>query len=99
MSPLKADADELGYVMLAAQQKAEVIYVRAIRRVLARCRSLDYYIDAMGAQFFVDRDNNVVEYDDLPRTAREYIAVAQPYFDAFGSLGWQIHRDKIIENW
>jgi hypothetical protein len=98
---IQRNADELSLIMANAKEAAQRVYLQAVRSTLARCPSLDYFLDAMGSRFFVLRSGEIVHNDDaLPATAREFVEkVADPYFEAFGSLGWKIYRDHIVYDW
>jgi hypothetical protein len=102
---VQSDGEELVLLLTNAEERAQVIYLRAIQTVLEKNPDLDHYIDAMGTQFFVRRDESIVgevthNEDDLPLTAFLMIReVAYPYNDAFGSPAWKVYRDRLVTEW
>jgi hypothetical protein len=94
-------AGTLAAVISGAHVQARDLYVAGARSVLRHCPSLDHYIDAMGAQFFVRTNGETVHDDsDLPPTARQFLDdTAGLFFETFGSLGWKVYRDHIVKDW
>ena len=87
-------------LMERTHAQALALYIEGVRSVLRRCPSLDSYIDAMGMQFFNDRDGNALADEELPDTAQAFLRdFADDFYDCFKSQGIWIYRDKIVTEW
>jgi hypothetical protein len=94
---LSKNLEEFEKTVAQAQKKCEALYIKEIRSILKRCPSLDYFMDAMGAQFFVRKDGEIVHNEEeLPPIAREfYYTFAERYLDQFSSLGYKVWIDRL----
>ena len=86
-------------------QESHILYTQAIRDVLNANPHLDYYIDAMGAQFFVTKSGENVgsgddRHEEMTADMLEFLdGFASEHYDCFRSVGFQVHRDKIVTDW
>lgn len=74
-----------------AEDYAKILEDKA-RQILKNHASLGRFTDAMGVcDFYSSKTGEYIEYEDLPKAAKEFIDFVRDYSETFGNTG--IHID------
>lgn len=83
-----------------AQKAALELYIKEAQEVLKKCKSLSVFVDAMGQHFFIDKEGDYPETEQLPKVARVFIqGISQGYFDTFRSVGMKVTAENYTFDW